>query len=155
MARYQTEPYVIVVADVYGEAPHVGRGGWTWYTGSAGWMFRIAVESVLGVTLVNGESVRVKPHSRRLARDGLPGSPARRPCWRSGVSNPEGCSCVPSGRDARRAADSREGGRSARVPVGSLTGRHRLQLTPERGLTCEEEGWNTVGRFSGSSHSGM
>ena len=46
----QVEPYVIA-ADVYGVEPHVGRGGWTWYTGSAGWMFRVALESVLGVTL--------------------------------------------------------------------------------------------------------
>ncbi len=48
VARYRTEPYVIV-ADVYGEPPHVGRGGWTWYTGSAGWMLRVALESVLGL----------------------------------------------------------------------------------------------------------
>jgi cellobiose phosphorylase len=38
VAVYQVEPYVIA-ADIYGEAPHVGRGGWTWYTGSAGWMY--------------------------------------------------------------------------------------------------------------------
>ena len=43
----KVEPYV-VAADVYGVAPHVGRGGWTWYTGSAGWMYRAAVESILG-----------------------------------------------------------------------------------------------------------
>jgi cyclic beta-1,2-glucan synthetase len=58
--RYQAEPYVIA-ADVYGEAPHVGRGGWTWYTGSAGWMLRVAIESVLGVTPVNGDHLRIKP----------------------------------------------------------------------------------------------
>ena len=48
VAVYQVEPYV-VAADVYGVAPHVGRGGWTWYTGSAAWMYRVALESVLGV----------------------------------------------------------------------------------------------------------
>ena len=47
--RYRTEPYSIA-ADVYGVAPHIGRGGWTWYTGSAGWMWRVAVESILGLT---------------------------------------------------------------------------------------------------------
>jgi N,N'-diacetylchitobiose phosphorylase len=47
---YCAEPYV-VAADVYGLAPHLGRGGWTWYTGSAGWMFRVALESILGLTL--------------------------------------------------------------------------------------------------------
>jgi cyclic beta-1,2-glucan synthetase len=45
--RYKVEPYV-VAADVYAEPPHVGRGGWTWYTGSAGWMYRAGLESILG-----------------------------------------------------------------------------------------------------------
>ncbi|HEX3601156.1 MAG TPA: hypothetical protein VHU84_13485, partial [Lacipirellulaceae bacterium] len=57
---YQTEPYV-VAADVYGEAPHVGRGGWTWYTGSAGWMFRVAVESILGFSTENGDTIVLNP----------------------------------------------------------------------------------------------
>jgi cyclic beta-1,2-glucan synthetase len=47
-ARYKVEPYV-VAADVYSVAPHVGRGGWTWYTGSAGWMYRAGVEGILGI----------------------------------------------------------------------------------------------------------
>jgi cyclic beta-1,2-glucan synthetase len=46
--RYRVEPYV-VAADVYGVAPHIGRGGWTWYTGSAGWIFRVVFEEILGV----------------------------------------------------------------------------------------------------------
>jgi cellobiose phosphorylase len=45
---YKTEPYVIA-ADVYAIAPHTGRGGWTWYTGSAGWMYRLILESLLGL----------------------------------------------------------------------------------------------------------
>jgi cyclic beta-1,2-glucan synthetase len=48
--RYKVEPYV-VAADVYTEAPHIGRGGWTWYTGSAGWMYRAGLESILGFRL--------------------------------------------------------------------------------------------------------
>jgi len=48
VATYKTEPYVMV-ADIYGKAPHVGRGGWTWYTGSAGWMYRAGVEFILGI----------------------------------------------------------------------------------------------------------
>jgi cyclic beta-1,2-glucan synthetase len=48
--RYKVEPYV-VAADVYSAAPHVGRGGWTWYTGSAGWMQRAGVDSILGLHL--------------------------------------------------------------------------------------------------------
>ncbi len=48
--RYQVEPYVMA-ADVYSRAPHRGRGGWSWYTGSAGWMYRLIVESLLGLSL--------------------------------------------------------------------------------------------------------
>ena len=47
---YKVEPYV-VAADVYALAPHIGRGGWSWYTGSAGWMYRLIVESLLGLRL--------------------------------------------------------------------------------------------------------
>ena len=50
VANYGVEPYV-VAADVYALAPHIGRGGWTWYTGSAGWMYRLIVESLLGLRL--------------------------------------------------------------------------------------------------------
>jgi cyclic beta-1,2-glucan synthetase len=46
--RYKVEPYV-VAADVYSVAPHVGRGGWTWYTGSAAWMYRAGIEGILGI----------------------------------------------------------------------------------------------------------
>jgi cellobiose phosphorylase len=49
-AAYKVEPYV-VAADVYAVAPHTGRGGWTWYTGSAGWMYRLILESLLGLRL--------------------------------------------------------------------------------------------------------
>ncbi|HQT98465.1 MAG TPA: cyclic beta 1-2 glucan synthetase, partial [Thermodesulfobacteriota bacterium] len=50
IAIYKVEPYV-VSADVYALPPHIGRGGWTWYTGSAGWMYRLIAESLLGLTL--------------------------------------------------------------------------------------------------------
>jgi cyclic beta-1,2-glucan synthetase len=48
IATYKVEPYVMA-ADVYAVSPHVGRGGWTWYTGSAGWMYRLILESLLGL----------------------------------------------------------------------------------------------------------
>jgi cyclic beta-1,2-glucan synthetase len=57
--RYKVEPYV-VCADVYSAAGHVGRGGWTWYTGSAGWMYRTAIEGLLGIHL-RGSSLLVDP----------------------------------------------------------------------------------------------
>jgi cyclic beta-1,2-glucan glucanotransferase len=58
-ATYKVEPYV-VAADVYALAPHTGRGGWTWYTGSAGWMYRLVVESLLGLNL-EGDRLRFAP----------------------------------------------------------------------------------------------
>jgi cellobiose phosphorylase len=62
IATYKVEPYV-VAADVYTVAPHIGRGGWTWYTGSAGWMYRLLVESLLGVELKAAE-LRLNPRFR-------------------------------------------------------------------------------------------
>jgi cyclic beta-1,2-glucan synthetase len=59
MATYKVEPYV-VAADVYALSPHTGRGGWTWYTGSAGWMYRLIVESLLGLRL-EVDKLRVVP----------------------------------------------------------------------------------------------
>jgi len=59
VATYKVEPYV-VAADVYALAPHTGRGGWTWYTGSAGWMYRLIVESLLGLRL-EGDKLRFAP----------------------------------------------------------------------------------------------
>ena len=58
--RYKVEPYV-VAADVYAEPPHVGRGGWTWYTGSASWMYRAAVEWILGCRVVRGAALQLDP----------------------------------------------------------------------------------------------
>lgn len=60
VAIYQLEPY-LVAADVYGVAPHVGRGGWSGYTGAAGWMLRVALESILGLEQVEGHSLRLRP----------------------------------------------------------------------------------------------
>jgi cyclic beta-1,2-glucan synthetase len=51
--QYRVEPYV-VAADVYSQPPHTGRGGWTWYTGSAGWMYRVGIEAILGLSLHRG-----------------------------------------------------------------------------------------------------
>ena len=58
-ARYKVEPYV-ECADVYSVAPHVGRGGWTWYSGSAGWLYRAGLEYLLGLQ-VRGEELRIDP----------------------------------------------------------------------------------------------
>jgi cyclic beta-1,2-glucan synthetase len=57
--RYKVEPYV-ACADIYSEPPHVGRGGWTWYTGSAAWMYRAGLEGILGFRL-QGDVLVVDP----------------------------------------------------------------------------------------------
>ncbi|MEN9438216.1 MAG: hypothetical protein RIR09_2871 [Pseudomonadota bacterium] len=59
VALYKVEPYVLA-SDVYAMPPHTGRGGWTWYTGSAGWMLRFMLESVLGLN-VQGNQLRIAP----------------------------------------------------------------------------------------------
>ncbi len=79
VAAYKVEPYV-VAADVYALTPHVGRGGWSWYTGSAGWMYRLVLESLLGLKLRGRPAAPGSVPARRLAglqdslsvsRDGL------------------------------------------------------------------------------------
>jgi cyclic beta-1,2-glucan synthetase len=56
---YRVEPYVMA-ADIYSMPPHARRGGWTWYTGAAGWFYQAILESVLGVR-VRGDSLSIKP----------------------------------------------------------------------------------------------
>jgi cellobiose phosphorylase len=58
-SRYKVEPYVIA-ADVYGVAPHIGRGGWTWYTGSSAWMYRLGIEAILGISKL-GNTLKIDP----------------------------------------------------------------------------------------------
>ncbi|MEW5717132.1 MAG: glucoamylase family protein [Chloroflexota bacterium] len=59
IARYRVEPYV-VAADVYSASPHVGRGGWTWYTGSSAWMYRLGLEAILGIQRA-GQILKIDP----------------------------------------------------------------------------------------------
>jgi len=65
--KYKVEPYV-AVGDVYAVPPHTGRGGWTWYTGSAGWMYRAGLEEILGFKL-QAERLRIDPCVPRWWRD--------------------------------------------------------------------------------------
>jgi len=58
--RYKVEPYA-VAADIYGEPPLTGMGGWTWYTGSAGWMYRVIIESILGINVTGGNTLQINP----------------------------------------------------------------------------------------------
>ncbi len=59
IARYKVEPYVMC-ADIYAATPHTGRGGWTWYTGAAGWMYQLTVETLLGLRL-EVDHLRITP----------------------------------------------------------------------------------------------
>ncbi len=59
VADYRVEPYVIC-ADIYSQAPYVRRGGWTWYTGSAAWMYRLGVEAMLGFKKI-GDTLHIDP----------------------------------------------------------------------------------------------
>ena len=65
--KYKVEPYV-AAGDIYAVWPHTGRGGWTWYTGSAGWMYRAGLESILGFKL-HGDRLRVEPCIPRWWRE--------------------------------------------------------------------------------------
>ena len=69
MARYKVEPYV-VAADVYGAPPHTGRGGWTWYTGSAAWLYRVGLEAILGFRL-RGDRLHARTRASRRAWPGF------------------------------------------------------------------------------------
>ncbi len=88
VARYKVEPYV-VAADIYGRPPHVGRGGWTWYTGSASWLYRVGLEAILGFHL-EGDRLAIDP---KISGD-WPGFEIRyryrSSRYRVAVENPEG-----------------------------------------------------------------
>ncbi|MDX1663143.1 MAG: glucoamylase family protein [Candidatus Promineifilaceae bacterium] len=88
--HYKVEPYVIV-ADVYGVPPHIGRGGWTWYTGSSSWMYRLGLEAILGLRR-EGDALRLDPH----VDPGWPGYTIRyrhgQTLYRIRVENPDGVS---------------------------------------------------------------
>ena len=92
VAVYRLEPFV-VAADVYGAAPHVGRGGWSGYTGAAGWMLRVALESILGLELIEGRTLRLRP----CIPDEWPGFhlhyrlPDGDAIYEIEVRNPDGC----------------------------------------------------------------
>lgn len=132
---YQVEPYV-VAADVYGEPPHVGRGGWTWYTGSSGWMHRVALESLLGFQISEGRTLVLKPcvpdNWPRLAIDyRLPGEETR---YEIRIENPHGRAQVVTRAtcDGEAVACTVEG---CRVPLRHDGRAHRVELTlgPRKG----------------------
>ncbi len=128
LAVYRVEPYV-VAADIYGAPPHVGRGGWTWYTGSAGWMLRVALEEILGLRLEEGRWLCLRP----AIPDAWPGFtvslrlPDGRTRYTIAVANPR--------RRARRVLTAHADGLpaavtagAARVPLRADGGLHRVRV---------------------------
>jgi cyclic beta-1,2-glucan synthetase len=128
LAVYQVEPYVIV-ADIYGVAPHLGRGGWTWYTGSAAWMYRVALESILGVRIEEGATLVVAPRipdtwKRFRVTLRLPDGKTH---YEIAVENPTGsAAAVASATADGSAAQVVEG--SARVALTKDGARHQVRV---------------------------
>ena len=86
--KYKVEPYV-AVGDVYAVPPHTGRGGWTWYTGSASWMYRAGLESILGFKL-RGDRLMIDPCVPRWWREFEITYRRGRTVYRIKVENPLG-----------------------------------------------------------------
>lgn len=127
-ATYQVEPYA-VAADVYGTSPHRGRGGWTWYTVSAGRLYRVLVETVLGVRLEDGRRLRLRPR----IPDAWPGfelllrAPDGRTRYAIRVGNPGGrAGCVVRAQVDGRAAVVEDG--AALVPLASDGALHEVRV---------------------------
>jgi cyclic beta-1,2-glucan synthetase len=87
--RYKVEPYV-VAADVYAEPPHAGRGGWSWYTGAAGWLYRAGLESILGLRR-HGATFAVDPCIPAAWDEYSISWRVGRTRYEIAVFNPEGC----------------------------------------------------------------
>jgi cyclic beta-1,2-glucan synthetase len=89
--KYKVEPYA-AVGDVYAVPPHTGRGGWTWYTGSAGWMYRAGLESILGFKLQQ-QQLKINPCVPRWWREFEITYRRGTSTYRIRVENPLGISC--------------------------------------------------------------
>jgi cyclic beta-1,2-glucan synthetase len=120
--RYKIEPYVMA-GDVYGEPPHVGRGGWSWYTGSAGWMYRAGLESILGFCL-RGTSLVIQPCIPR----GWPGFSMtfryHSSLYEITIENPEGVSRGVSSLHVDGVPLGAQGG----IPLADDGNTHRVQV---------------------------
>ena len=131
--RYKVEPYV-VAADVYSVPPHVGRGGWTWYTGSAGWLYRAGIESILGLAL-KGDSLLIDPCIPTTWPSFEMTLRYRGAVYEISVRNPEGVS--------RGVVAARLDG----APQPTLKGKLRLKL-------CEDHGTHAIAVTLGPVNSG-
>ncbi|OYU38709.1 MAG: glycosyl transferase [Pseudorhodobacter sp. PARRP1] len=124
-ARYKVEPYVIA-ADVYSVAPHVGRGGWTWYTGSAAWMYRAGIEGLIGITR-QGDTLSFAPcFPKAWDKVELRLTLGPSPCDVT-ILNPQGLGTGVTSAQLNGVAIACEAG-SVRVPLADLHGSLILQI---------------------------
>jgi cyclic beta-1,2-glucan synthetase len=121
--RYKVEPYV-VAADIYAVAPHVGRGGWTWYTGSAGWMQRAGVESILGLRM-RGAFLHLDPCIPKVWQTFQMAVRYRSARYEISVENPDGIS---RGVLSARLDGTEISERPLRLPLLDDGAVHRIQL---------------------------
>ena len=121
--RYKVEPYVMA-ADVYAEPQHIGRGGWTWYTGSAGWMYQAGVESILGFRL-QGATLMLAPCIPRAWRGYEIDFRYRSARYNLVVENPNGVSrgIASTELDGRLLPDD-----GAAIPLVDDGGLHRVRV---------------------------
>jgi len=119
--RYKVEPYV-ACADVYSSLAHVGRGGWTWYTGSAGWMYRVGIETILGVTLHRG-ALRIDPCIPSTWPNYDVTYRTASAEFRIAVENPDGV-C----RGVRRVEIDGVARQDLLVPLANVTGTHTVRV---------------------------
>jgi cyclic beta-1,2-glucan synthetase len=135
--RYRAEPYA-VAADVYAHPMHIGRGGWTWYTGSAGWMYQAAIQALLGLER-QGDTIRIDPCIPSVWPEFALEWRLGRTRYRFVVENPE--------HRSRGIAVARFDGATvdaACIPIVSDGGEHEVRIVlgaaAPRGLTATAHG---------------
>ena len=136
--RYKAEPYVLA-GDVFAHPSHAGRAGWTWYTGSAGWMYRAGLESILGLRR-RGATLRDRPlHPGGLARATRSPGASATTRYEIDVANPERRSrrrrpgaCSTAGRSTRR--DPARGRRAATRAQGRPRTASEAEATEHGGV---------------------
>ena len=125
--RYKVEPYVMA-ADVYSQPPHTGRGGWSWYTGSAGWIYRAALEYILGVKK-EGDNLVISPCIPRSWPGFEVSYKFGKTTYEIKVSNPEGVSRGLVAYRCSAANVQRLSPNSARIPLADNGETKTIEIT--------------------------